>query len=115
MISEKSHVLVTGGAGFIGSHLVEHLIELGATVTVMDSLSTSSLNNLQPVVSQIEWVIGDLGDLLRWQKIDLNQFDFIFHLAANPYIPSSVENPVFDFNANLNNTFLLLISTNKVS
>ena len=110
MISDKNHVLVTGGAGFIGSHLVEHLVAVGACVTMIDNLSTGRLDNLQAVLPQIELIIGDLGDLLRLKRVSLADYEYVFHLAANPYIPPSVENPAFDFQANLYNTFMLLES-----
>lgn len=108
MIDNESHVLVTGGAGFIGSHLVEHLVTIDARVTVIDNLSTGRLDHLQAVSSQIELIVGDLGDLLRLKRINLNNHEYVFHLAANPYIPPSIENPAYDFQTNLYNTFMLL-------
>lgn len=108
MIKSKTPVLVTGGAGFIGSHLVEHLVALAARVTVVDNLTTGRLDNLQCVLEQIEFVQGDIATLLQSNYIPLDQFDYIFHLAANPYIPPSVDNPAFDYQANLYTTFVLL-------
>jgi UDP-glucose 4-epimerase len=99
---------VTGGAGFIGSHLVEHLVAGGAPVTVVDNLSTGSLEHLQTVLPKVKLVLGDLGDLLRLKRVDLNDYACVFHLAANSYIPPSVANPPFDFHENLYNTFALL-------
>lgn len=103
-----SAVLVTGGAGFIGSHLVEHLVATGASVTVVDNLSTGSLEHLQTVLPKVKLVAGDLGDILRLKRVDLNDYACVFHLAANSYIPPSVANPAFDFHENLQNTFELL-------
>jgi UDP-glucose 4-epimerase len=108
MIDDRSHVLVTGGAGFIGSHLVEHLVTTGARVAVLDNLSTGRLDHLQAVLPEIELIVGDLGDLLRLNQVNLDRYEYVFHLAANPYIPPSVENPSFDFRVNLHNTLLLL-------
>lgn len=108
MIIDKNHVLVTGGAGFIGSHLVERLVAVGAHVTVVDNLSTGRLDHLRAVLPQIELIIGDLGDILRFKRVKLDEYECVFHLAANSYIPPSVENPAFDFQANLYNTFMLL-------
>jgi len=108
MIGRKSPVLVTGGAGFIGSHLVEHLIKVGACVTVIDDFSTGRLEHLERVSSQIELIIGDLGPLLRLERVSLDVYEIVFHLAANPYVPWSVENPVRDYETNLHNTFTLL-------
>src|SRR5215468_9337812 len=87
-------VLVTGGAGFIGSHLVELLVEGGAHVTVVDILSSGNEANLAAVRSKIDLVVGDLAELLRSNGLRLGDYDYVFHLAANAYIPPSVENPL---------------------
>lgn len=108
MIPANAAVLVTGGAGFIGSHLVEHLVSSGGRVTVVDNLATGSLGNLAGVRSHVEVIVGDMGDLLQRQQIRVDAYDYIFHLAANPYIPPSVERPAYDFALNLQNTFTLL-------
>lgn len=108
MIPANAAILVTGGAGFIGSHLVEHLVSSGGRVTVVDNLATGSLENLAGVRSHVEVIIGDMGDLLQQQQIRVDAYDYIFHLAANPYIPPSVERPAYDFALNLQNTFTLL-------
>jgi len=104
----NEHVLVTGGFGFIGSHLVEYLLAAHNHVTVIDNLSTGYLNNLQSVLPRIELVIGDLGDVLASKRVRLDSYDCVFHLAGNPYIPPSTENPAFDFHVNLHNGFMLL-------
>ena len=108
MIDATSPILVTGGAGFIGSHLVEHLVAAGAPVTVVDNLATGRLEHLQTVAPNVNLVVGDLGDVLRLKRIKLDEYALVFHLAANSYIPPSVANPAFDFHANLQNTFALL-------
>ena len=101
-------VLVTGGAGFIGSHLVEYLVDLGARVTIVDNLSTGSEENIAGVRSRVELKEVDLDRFLADSQTDFSAFDIVFHLAANAYIPPSVENPVFDYETNLKNTFFLL-------
>ena len=58
-----SRVLVTGGAGFIGSHLVEKLVELGHNVTVIDQLSSGNIKNIESVMRKINFVEGDVLDL----------------------------------------------------
>ncbi|HOG45121.1 MAG TPA: GDP-mannose 4,6-dehydratase [Anaerolineae bacterium] len=103
-----STILVTGGAGFIGSHLVERLVSDGACVTVVDNLSTGSLENLRTVLPNIRLITAELGDVLRTNQVELGDYQIVFHLAANAYIPPSVENPAFDYRVNLDNTFHLL-------
>lgn len=100
--------LVTGGTGFIGSHLVPELVARGARVTVVDDLSTGRRENLAPVLSEIELVSCALGEYLATHALARGEYDIVFHLAANAYVPPSVENPRFDFQANLVNTFSLL-------
>jgi UDP-glucose 4-epimerase len=100
--------LVTGGAGFIGSHLVERLVSLGAAVTVLDDLSTGCRQNLSGVADRIELLPVELGEALRTGAIPASRFDFVFHLAANPYIPASVEDPALDYRCNLAASFALL-------
>lgn len=114
-IDANSRILVTGGAGFIGSHLVEHLLSTGARVTVVDDLSTGRLDHLESVVRGVELLVGDLGDMLRLRRVKLDEYAFVFHLAANAYIPPSVSNPAFDFHANLRNTFALLEALRQTS
>ena len=108
MTDDSRPVLVTGGAGFVGSHLVEQLVGAGSRVTVVDNLSTGQLAHIRAILPKIELVVGDLGDVLRLQRIRLDEYQCIFHLAANSYIPPSVANPGFDFHENLRNTFMLL-------
>lgn len=108
-------VLVTGGAGFIGSHVVEQLVESGARVTVLDDLSTGSLENLRSVAASITLLQADMREALREGRVDLSSFECVFHMAANAYIPPSVENPQYDFELNLHNTFLLLEAIRKQS
>lgn len=101
-------VLVTGGAGFIGSHLSENLVTLGAKVTIIDNLTTGTLDNLENIASQIRLIVGDVGDLLRLKRLNVRDYSYVFHLAGNPYIPPSIANPAYDFHENLQNTFNLL-------
>lgn len=107
MSDSALRALVTGGAGFIGSHVVEHLVDRGFTVTVVDDLSTGRVENLQRVSAQIQFDERPLADLLEAPSA-LLAHDVVFHLAANAYIPPSVENPAFDYSLNLETTFRLL-------
>ncbi len=104
---QNSSVLVTGGAGFIGSHLVEEFIRRGANVTAIDNLSTGYRKNLAAAetvdLREIDMARDDLRPLLKEKK-----FDLIVHTAANANVPSSVEDPKMDFQKNVIATFNLL-------
>jgi UDP-glucose 4-epimerase len=85
--------LVTGGAGFIGSHLVEALVAEGHTVTVLDNLSTGSLENLAAVSDRVKFVQGDVRDETAVQQAAAG-VELIFHLAAMVSVPQSMADPV---------------------
>lgn len=85
--------LVTGGAGFIGSHLVARLIEEGHSVRVLDNLSSGTLDHLSAVSEQIDWLEGDAGDPETASRA-VADVEVVFHLAALPSVPLSVENPL---------------------
>jgi len=103
-----SRVLVTGGAGFVGSHLVERLVDLAASVTVVDDLSTGRIENVNSVLSGIEMINEGVVGFAQSGLVETGDYDVIFHLAANSYIPPSVHDPQFDFDVNLRGTFVLL-------
>lgn len=105
-------VVVTGGAGFIGSHLVKELIKIGANVFVIDNESSGNFNNL-----------NDLSDIkgghFSYTKLDLlnnninlvnllNKTDYVFHLAAVPSVFKSIEHPIISFDNNVMATLKLL-------
>lgn len=96
--------LVTGGAGFIGSHLVEKLLKCNAKVTVIDNLSNGSLNNLKHIKKKISFIKLDLSKDLSTKKLICKKFDYVFHLAAMADIVPSIENPNIYFNANVTAT-----------
>ncbi|MDR2456731.1 MAG: NAD-dependent epimerase/dehydratase family protein [Deltaproteobacteria bacterium] len=87
-----SPVLVTGGAGFIGSHLVEALVSLGSEVRVLDNLSSGSLANLSSVSSKIDFYVGDILDAALVEKLSRGA-RCVFHLAALSSIPMSRSAP----------------------
>jgi UDP-glucose 4-epimerase len=107
-IFEGRRVLVTGGCGFIGSHLVEQLVARGAAVWVLDNLQAGTPNNLSSVRNQIDLVIGDVRDPDCVKRVvALSRPTYVFHLAANASVPGSVENPAYDFETNSAGTFAL--------
>ncbi len=103
------NILVTGGAGFIGSHLVEALVVRGEKVRVLDNLATGHLENLDAVKSQIEFLQGNLADLETVQHA-ARDTQLIFHQAALPSVPRSIKNPRASHDANLTGTLNILIA-----
>lgn len=104
---QDKRVLVTGGAGFIGSHLVEELTREGAQVTVIDDLSTGHRDNLLGVAGKITLQKLDICHV-AWPELLGDRYDVVFHLAGNAYVPPSVERPGWDFQSNLQATFRLV-------
>ncbi|MGI8899073.1 MAG: GDP-mannose 4,6-dehydratase [Pyrinomonadaceae bacterium] len=101
-------VLVTGGAGFIGSHIVEELVRRGADVTVVDNLTTGYMKNLAAVSSHVQFCALDLvHDDLR-ALFEGKDFSLIVHTAANANVPDSVADPRMDFERNAVATLNLL-------
>jgi nucleoside-diphosphate-sugar epimerase len=103
-----SKVLVTGGAGFIGSNLAEELIRQGAKVTIIDNLVTGFRENLEEIKGDFEFVEGDLNDDSALQKA-VEGAEVVFHQAALPSVPRSVESPQETHQACVNATFNLLL------
>jgi nucleoside-diphosphate-sugar epimerase len=85
--------LVTGGAGFIGSNLVDSLVREGMQVRVLDNLSTGKLENLEPVRGQIDFNQGDVRDFDTLMRA-MSDIELVFHQAAMVSVPESVEDPV---------------------
>lgn len=101
--------LVTGGAGFIGSHLVETLDRAGAEVVVLDNLQAGKWENLSSCSSSVQQVEGDIRDDGCVKSVlGENRPSIVFHLAANASVPGSVDEPVYDFESNCGGTFVLL-------
>lgn len=90
---EQGRCLVTGGAGFIGSHLVHRLVRDGFTVRVLDNLCTGHRKNLQDVASQIEFIEGDVLDAEAVGKA-VADCEVVFHQAALASVPMSIEQPL---------------------
>jgi UDP-glucose 4-epimerase len=102
--------LVTGGAGFIGSHLVDALVERGDEVTVLDDLSTGRRQNLEtPAGERAELVEADVTDAdAVAETLERERPELIFHLAAQIDVRRSVADPVFDLDVNVGGTLNLL-------
>ena len=99
-------VLVTGGAGFIGSFLTERLVEMGFDVVVIDNLSSGDLDRLRNVIDRVRFVKDDLKSP---SNPDVFQgVDAVFHLAANPEVRVSVTEPRIHFDENVLATFNVL-------
>ena len=107
MSNSKFACLVTGGAGFIGSHVVEELLALGHPVRVVDNLSTGDEANLAPFGDDIEFVRGDLCDPAVSAR-SVEGIEVVFHLAALPSVPRSLKDPWGSHDANVNATVRLL-------
>jgi nucleoside-diphosphate-sugar epimerase len=100
--------LVTGGAGFIGSHLAEELVRRGHRVRVADSLITGKRVNLSHV-PQVEFLEGDLADLDFAQRA-VAGCDYVLHQAAIPSVPRSVKDPIASHRANVDATLNVLVA-----
>ncbi len=103
----NSTCLVTGGAGFIGSHLVERLVTIGATVRVLDNLSTGFLKNLEPLKNRIQWIEGDSSDA-GVTRTAVNGCHYVFHLAALASVPQSMAEPLRSHQHCATNTLTIL-------
>ncbi len=104
----EARVLVTGGCGFIGSHLVEELVARGAIVWVLDNLQAGTPSNLTSVRDRINLMLGDVRDPSCVKHVvGLSRPRHVFHLAANASVPGSVGDPAYDFETNSAGTFAL--------
>ncbi len=103
-----SHYLVTGGAGFIGSHLAEELTRRGHRVRVADSLITGKRANLAHVPG-VEFIEGDLADFAVATRA-VRGVDYVLHQAAIPSVPRSVEDPITSNRANIDASLNLLVA-----
>lgn len=105
-------ILVTGGAGFIGSHLVRRFVGDGHNVRVLDDLSTGRAANLAPVRDQIDWLQADMRDESACDRA-CRDIEYVFHEAAIPSVPKSIDQPFASHDANMNGTFNLLMASVK--
>ncbi|HMS42404.1 MAG TPA: SDR family oxidoreductase [Pyrinomonadaceae bacterium] len=109
-MSITTKVLITGGAGFIGSNLADGLIKEGAKVVIIDNFVTGFRENLEEIKGNFDFVEGDINDDTVLQKA-LQDVEIVFHQAALPSVPRSVENPAETHQACVNGTFNLLLNS----
>ena len=105
--------LVTGGAGFIGSHLVERLVRDGAEVTVLDDLSTGRRENLRMVRDRIRFIRGNAARLEVCRRA-MQGVDFVLHHAAVTSVLRSIRNPIDAHHANVTATLNVLLAAREV-
>ncbi len=110
-IIKHSRVVVTGGAGFIGSHLTEELLRQGANVIVIDDLSAGSINNINHLLCNpnMQFVRGSITDLSLLKK-HFAGTDYVFHQAAIPSVLRSIENPLASHEVNITGTLNILLA-----
>ena len=115
-MNKPSKILVTGGAGFIGSHLVDRLMTDGQNVIVFDNLSNGSLKNLQRWLKnkRFRFIKGDLKKPSDVEEA-VKDIELVFHSAANPEVRVGETDPSIHFQENLAATFNLLEAAKKSS
>jgi UDP-glucose 4-epimerase len=109
-------ILVTGGAGFIGSHLADLLINDGHNLIILDNLSLGRENNIEHLYdnNKFEFIKGDILDIELLDRLfEANKFDIVFHMAANSDIAQSFANPNIDKDNTFMTTYALLTAMKK--
>ncbi len=108
----KTRYLITGGAGFIGSHIAETLLKQGASVRIFDNLATGRQSNLdvfRPYEGQVEIIHGDLRDMAAI-KAAVEGVEIVFHQGALASVPRSISDPVTSLETNINGTQNVLLA-----
>jgi len=111
-MSYTSKILVTGGAGFIGSNLAEELIKQGAKVTIIDNFITGFRENLEEIKGDFDFIECDVNNESKLKQI-IEKTEIVFHQAALPSVPRSIENPSETHEACVNGTFNLLLKSKE--
>lgn len=116
-IYKEKKVLITGGLGFIGSNVAHRLVDLGATVTLLDSLHPlygGNLFNIEDIKDRVEVVLGDIRDKKLLERVVLDK-DFIFDFAAQVSIVDSSSAPLEDLDVNCRGHLMLLETCRKIN
>jgi len=108
----KRTYLVTGGAGFIGSHLAEALVNQGQEVRVLDNFLTGKRENISSFQDKIELIEGDIRDLDTCKQATLG-VDFVLHQAALPSVPRSIQDPLLANAINVTGTLNMLVASHE--
>ncbi len=108
-MGDQKLYLVTGGAGFIGSHIAEALVKRGERVRVFDNLMTGKRENLDHLAGKIEFIEADIRDYTSIRQA-LDGVGIVYHEAAIPSVPRSVAEPQLNHDANVNGTFNVLMA-----
>lgn len=108
-MGEQKLYLVTGGAGFIGSHIAEALLRRGDRVRVLDNLMTGKLENLAHIAGEVEFIEGDIRDMAATARA-MEGTSVVFHEAAIPSVPRSVKEPLLNHDVNVTGTFNVLMA-----
>ena len=108
----NKNILVTGGAGFIGSNLVEELLRLGNTITCLDNFATGKRENIQPFLSNPNFTLieGDIRDLETCRKAVKNQ-EYVLHEAALGSVPRSINDPITSNEVNISGFLNMLVAS----
>jgi UDP-glucose 4-epimerase len=108
-ITSGKRILVTGGGGFIGSHLAKRLVSLGHQVTILDNFSTGRRSNLEALASDVEIIEGDIQSYERAFHA-VRGCEVVFHEAALPSVPRSVQDPLTSTASNVIGTLNVLLA-----
>ncbi len=108
-MANKSHVVITGGAGFIGSNIARELVQRDYRVTIIDNLTTGKLANLKDIRKKIRFIRGDIRNFKLLHKV-FQGADYVLHQAALPSVPRSIDNPAKSHDVNVNGTFNVLLA-----
>lgn len=108
-MGDQKLYLVTGGAGFIGSHIAEALVKRGDRVRVLDNFMTGKRENLTHLTGKIEFIEADIRDYAATRQA-MENVNVVFHEAAIPSVPRSVADPQLSHDVNVNGTFNVLMA-----